>query len=128
MTITQEKVDNLRSKVKVNLKKEDYEPNVKKQIKDLAKKVSIKGFRPGMVPVDMVKKMYGNSVLAEELDKLLNTEVQKFIDDNQINILVSPIPSHDQKLPIDVNRMDDIDFVYDVSIQPEVDLSFIENS
>ena len=62
MTITQEKIDGLLSRVKVNLKKEDYEPNVKKQIKTLAKQVQIKGFRPGMVPLDVL--LFGNLGIA----------------------------------------------------------------
>ncbi len=128
MTITQEKIDSLRSKVKVELKKEDYEPEVKKQIKTLAKQVQVKGFRPGMVPVDMVKKMYGNSVLAEELNKKLNDEVYKYIADNKIEIIASPIPVSDQKLDIDINRLNDIDYAFEIGHAPEISLSFIESS
>ena len=126
MTVTQEKVDALRAKVKVLLTKEDYEPNLKKQIKNLAKQVDIKGFRPGMVPVEVVKKKYGNSVLVEELDKLLGESVQKFIDENKITVLVAPIPSAGQRLDVDINNLKDIDFSYDVSISPEINLSYIE--
>jgi trigger factor len=128
MTITQEKIDTLRSKVQINLKKEDYEPQIKKQLKTLAKSVQIKGFRPGMVPPDLVKKMYGNSVLAEELNKLLNDEIYKYINDNKIEILASPIPASDQKLDIDINSMRDIDFTYEVGLAPEFDLSFVDKA
>jgi len=128
MTITEEKVDSMVSKVRVNLKKEDYEPNVKKQIKTLAKQVAIKGFRPGMVPLDMVKKMYGNSVLVEELNKVLNDEVYKYINDNKIEIIASPIPASDQKLDIDINSLKDIDFAYELALMPPINLSFIENA
>lgn len=127
MTITQEKVDNLRSRVKVQLKKEDYEPQIKKQIKNLAKQVQVKGFRPGMVPVDMVKKMYGNSVLVEELNKVLNDEVYKYIDENKLEIIASPIPASDQKLDIDINSLKDIDFTYEVGLAPEFTLSYLES-
>jgi trigger factor len=127
MTITEEKVDSLVKKVRVNLKKEDYEGNVKKQLKTLSKQVAIKGFRPGMVPVDMVKKMYGNSVLVEELNKVLNDEVYKYINDNKIEIIASPIPAADQKLDIDINSLKDVDFSYELALAPEIDLSFIEN-
>ena len=128
MTVTEEKVDSLLSKVRVNLKKEDYEPNVKKQIRTLAKQVSVKGFRPGMVPLDMVKKMYGNSVLVEELNKVLNDEVYKYINDNKIEIIASPIPASGQKLDIDIASLKDIDFAFELAIAPNVDLSFIENA
>lgn len=128
MTITEEKVDSLVKKVRVNLKKEDYEPNVKKQIKSLAKQVAVKGFRPGMVPVDMVKKMYGNSVLVDELNKVLNDEVYKYINDNKIEIIASPIPASDQKLDIDINSLRDIDFAYEMALAPAFDLSFVDNA
>lgn len=128
MTVTSEKVNHLLSKVRVNLKKEDYEPNVKKQIKSLAKQVNIKGFRPGMVPIDMVKKMYGNSVLAEELNKVLNDEVYKFISDNKLEIIASPIPATDQKLDIDIYSLKDVDFAYEMAMAPEIDLAFIQNA
>jgi trigger factor len=126
MTVTQEKIDNLLSKVSVNLKKEDYEPKVKQQLKTLTKKVSIKGFRPGMVPVDMVKKMYGNSVLLEELNTVLSKELQKYISENKIDIILSPIPSSDQKLDIDIYSLKDIDFSYEMAMAPDIDLSFID--
>ncbi len=128
MTVTQEKVDNLLSKLHVSLKKEDYEPTVKAQIKKLAKQVQIKGFRPGMVPMDMVKKMYGNGVLVEELNKLLNDEVHKYISENKIDIIASPIPAADQKLDIDINTLKDIDFSYELALLPAIDLSFIEKA
>ncbi len=115
------------AKVRVNLKKEDYEPNVKKQIKTLAKQVAIKGFRPGMVPLDLVKKMYGNGVLVEELNKVLNDEVYKYINDNKIEIIASPIPANDQKLDIDINSLKDVDFEYELALAPAIDLGFIEN-
>lgn len=126
MTITQEKVDNLLSKVKINLAKEDYEPQVKQQIKKLAKNVSIKGFRPGMVPIDMVKKMYGNGVLAEELDKLLNEKIFGFLQENKIDIIASPIPAEGQTLDIDVTNIKDIDFTYEIGLAPPVDLAYLD--
>jgi trigger factor len=126
MTVTQEKIDDLLSKVSVNLKKEDYEPNVKKQLKTLTKKVSIKGFRPGMVPVDMVKKMYGNEVLYEELNKVLTDEIYKYISDNNIDIILSPIPVDKEKLDVDIYSLKDIDFSYEIALSPDIDLSFID--
>ncbi len=128
MTITQEKVDNLLSKVKISLKKEDYEPQVKKQMKSVAKGVQIKGFRPGMVPMEVVKKMYGNSVLVEELNKLFNDEIYKYINENKLEIIASPIPVAEQKLDIDINTLKDLDFTYEIGHAPDISLSFIESS
>ena len=128
MTITQEKIDNLLTKVKVSLAKEDYEPEVKKQIKQLSKQVQVKGFRPGMVPLDLVKKMYGNSVLADELNKKLNDEVYKYIGDNKLDIIASPIPVEGQKLDIDINNIQDVNFDYELANAPAVDLSYLETA
>ena len=90
--------------------------------------MQIKGFRPGMVPIDMVKKMYGNSVLADELNNLLNDEVYKYINENKIEIIASPIPAEGQKLDVDVNSIRDIDFDYEIGLAPEVDLSYLDKS
>ena len=128
MTITQEKINDQLTKLQVNLLKDDYEPNVKKQLKTVAKQAQIKGFRPGMVPIDLVKKMYGNSVVVDELNKLMNDEVYKFINENKIEIIASPIPAEGQVLDIDINSLKDFDFAYEVAIAPTVDLGYVENA
>jgi len=128
MNISQEKIDNLNAIVKININPEDYQPRVEKAIKDHAKKAKIPGFRPGMVPIEVVKKMYGNSVLVEELNKLFNDEIYKFINDNKLEIIASPIPVAEQKLDIDINTLKDLDFTYEVGHAPDIDLSFIEKS
>jgi trigger factor len=129
MTITQEKTGELKSIVRITLAKEDYEPKVTESIKKLAKKADIKGFRKGMVPAGVVKKMYGNSLLAEEINKELNDQMWKYLQDNKIDVLGQPIPAAEQSLlDIDVNNMKDVDFSYEVGLAPEIDLSYIENA
>jgi trigger factor len=129
MTITQEKISDLKSLVRISLKKEDYEPKVTDALKKLAKKADIKGFRKGMVPTGVVKKMYGNSVLAEEINKDLNDQMWKYLQDNKIDILGQPIPAADQAmLDIDINSMADVDFAYEIGLAPEIDLSYIEKA
>ena len=129
MNITQEKISDLKSLVKINLKKEDYEPKVLDQIRKLAKKADIKGFRKGMVPMGVVKKMYGNSVVAEEINKSLNDQMWQYLQDNKIDVLGQPIPAIDQEmLDIDVNNMQDVNFAYEVGLAPEIDLSYIEKA
>lgn len=128
MTITQEKVNNGLATVRINLQKADYEPKVKQQLKTLSKQVSLKGFRPGMVPMDMVKKMYGNGVMLEELNKLTHEEIYKYIDEQKLQIMVSPLPSTDMRIDFDINDMKDVDFIYDIALAPEVSLDFIANT
>lgn len=129
MTITQEKTADLKSLVKINLKKEDYEPKVTAAIKKLQKRADMKGFRPGMVPMPVVKKMYGTSVLAEELNNELNEQMWKYIQDNKLNILGQPIPAPEQALlDLDINNMTDVNFVYEIGFAPEFDLSYIDKA
>jgi trigger factor len=129
MNITQEKTGDLKSLVRITLKKEDYEPKVLEQIKKLAKKADIKGFRKGMVPMGVVKKMYGNSVLAEEINKDLNDQMWKYLQENKIDVLGQPIPATDQPLlDIDINNMKDVNFAYEVGLAPEIDMSYIETA
>jgi len=129
MDITQEKIGDLKSLVRIKLKKEDYEPKVMEQIKKLAKKADIKGFRKGMVPAGVVKKMYGNSVVAEEINKSLNDQMWQYLQENKIDVLGQPIPAADQALlDIDINNMQDVDFAYEVGLAPEIDLSYIETA
>lgn len=82
-----------------------------------------------MVPTGVVKKMYGNSVLAEEINKDLNDQMWKYLQENSIDILGQPIPAPDQAmLDIDINNMADVDFAYEIGLAPEIDLSYIEKA
>ena len=129
MNITQEKISDLKSLVKINLKKEDYEPKVLDQIKKLAKKADIKGFRKGMVPMGVVKKMYGNSVVAEEINNALNDQMWHYLQENKIDVLGQPIPAADQELlDLDINNLKDVNFSYEIGLAPEIDLSYIEKA
>lgn len=129
MNITQEKIGDLKALVRISLSKADFEPKVNEQIKKLAKRAEIKGFRKGMVPMGVVKKMYGNSVLAEEINKELNDQMWKYLQENKIDVLGQPIPAADQAmLDIDIADVKDIDFTYEIGLAPEIDLSYVEKA
>jgi trigger factor len=73
--------------------------------------------------------MYGNSVVAEEINKSLNDQMWQYLQENKIDVLGQPIPAADQALlDIDINNMQDVDFAYEVGIAPEIDLSYIETA
>jgi trigger factor len=72
MNITRENIDDLNAVLKVEIIKADYEESVEKTLKDYRKKANIKGFRPGMVPIGLVKKMYGKAVQLDEINKLVS--------------------------------------------------------
>jgi trigger factor len=79
MNITQEKVTDLNSILKVKLGPEDYQQRVDVQLKELQRKASMPGFRPGKVPVGMVKKMYGKSILAEEVNEISSKKLMEYV-------------------------------------------------
>ncbi len=118
MNITQEKIDNLNAVVKVKLSPEDYQAKVDSALKEYTKKVNMPGFRPGKVPVGMVRKMYGKSILADELNKILNDTLYKYIKENNIEILGNPLPSTDEEFKIDLEKQTEFEFRYDIGLAP----------
>jgi trigger factor len=128
MTTTLQKIDDLRSHINVHLEKKDYEPQVQSALKKYSKQIQVKGFRPGMVPIGMVKKMYGNGVLAEELNRILSETAYKYIEENKLEVLAQPIPAENQSLSIDINNLQDVDYAFEIGHAPEVDLGFLEST
>ena len=96
MNITKENIDDLNAVLKVEIKKADYEENVEKVLRDYRKKANIKGFRPGMVPIGLVKKMYGKAVQLDEINKLVSENIHKYLTDEKIEILGDPLPKIDE--------------------------------
>ncbi|MCD8739401.1 trigger factor [Mucilaginibacter roseus] len=124
MNITQEKVDNLNSVLKINLAPEDYAPRVDKAIKDHAKKAKLPGFRPGMVPAGHIKKMYGKSILVDEINNLLSDTLNNYIDEQKLNILGQPLPKPDDNKEYNWDFADTFEFNYEIGLAPEFDLEF----
>jgi trigger factor len=97
MIITKENIDDLNAVLKVQVEKADYEEKVEKVLRDYRKKANIKGFRPGMVPYGLIRKMYGNAVKIEEINKAVSENIQKHLTDEKIDILGDPLPKDDMK-------------------------------
>jgi trigger factor len=123
MNITQEKVTDLNSILKVKLSPEDYQQRVDAQLKELQRKASMPGFRPGKVPVGMVKKMYGKSVLADEVNKVLNNSVNEYISSNKIEIIGQPIPALNQNEKLDWDNQHEFEFVFELGHAPEFEVN-----
>lgn len=119
MNITKNQIDNLNATIKIELGKEDYATRVESALKDYQKKVVVKGFRPGKTPMGMVKKMYGQSLLIEEINKVLGETLNNYIKDNNLQILGEPLPSETEQKPLDLNG-ENFEFVYDIALAPEV--------
>lgn len=124
MNITQENIDKLNAVVKIQLKAEDYKPQVEKAIKDQAKKVKLPGFRPGMVPAAHIKKMYGKSILVDEVNRLLSDSLNNYITENKIEVLGQPLPKVDQDAKYNWDFEEDYDFSFELGLAPEVKATF----
>lgn len=124
MKISKTSVDDLNVVVRIVIEKQDYEATVNETLKDYRKKANMPGFRKGMVPAGLIKKMYGKSALAEEVNKLLSRELTKYIADENLNILGEPLPSETEKAIINFDSDADFEFVFDLGLSPEIKLEF----
>jgi trigger factor len=122
MNITKENIDDLNAVIKLSIEKQDYEATVSETLKDYRKKANMPGFRVGKVPAGMIKKMYGKSILADEVNKILSKELTKYIFDNNLNILGEPLPNEEKQPSIDWDKDENFEFVYDIGMSPEFEL------
>ncbi|WP_162428831.1 trigger factor [Pontibacter pudoricolor] len=121
MNITLNQTDSTNAQLKVVLEEADYASKVDQQVKEFSKKAQIKGFRPGKVPAGLVKKMYGKSILVEQINKLLQEEISKYIKDNDVKLLGEPLPEPSQA-NIDWDNQKDFEFTYAVGLLPDFNL------
>lgn len=123
MNISKEVKDDLTAVLKIQINKGDYEPKVEKVLEDYRKKARIDGFRPGKVPAGIIRKMYGKSIMADEINKLLSENVMKYIQDEKIHILGDPLPSEKEQKPIDWENDSEFEFAFDLGIAPEFEIN-----
>lgn len=118
MQINQSELKDLKAVVTLTIEPADYQEEVAKQLKEVRRKAQMPGFRPGMVPAGLVKKMYGKGILADVLNKLVGEHLQKHIEDNKIQILGDPLPSEESP-KIDLDNEDTFTFLFDIAVAPE---------
>jgi trigger factor len=126
MNITQEKVDNLNAVIKVQLSESDYQANVDKVLRDYRNKASVPGFRKGHVPMGMVKKMVGTSAMVEEINKILSASLQKYIEDEKLDVLGNPLPKLEEQNKIDWENQKDFEFKYDIGLAPQFEVELTD--
>lgn len=124
MNISQEKIDNLNAVIKINIDPQDYLPQVDKAIKDHAKKAKIPGFRPGMVPPSHIKRMYGKSILVDELNNLLSDTLTKYLEDEKLEVLGHPLPKLNNEKEYNWDFTDNFEFDYELGLAPEFNVEF----
>ena len=121
MNITRENIDELNAVLKIDIAKEDYTEKVQKVLKDYRKSANIPGFRKGHVPMGLVQKQYGKAILVDEVNKLLQENLQKYLTEEKLDVLGNPLPK-DQG---DLNwESDDYSFEFELGLAPkfEIDL------
>jgi len=120
MNVKFEKVDAVNGLITIEMEKADYAANVEKQLKDLKKKAQLPGFRPGQVPMSLLKKRFGGECTAEAINKLLGEKLYGYIREEKLSVLGEPLPSEKQG-PVDFETQDVLTFVFDVALAPEFD-------
>lgn len=123
MNVVKENINEFGALLKVQVAKNDYDANVKKTLNGYRRKAEIKGFRVGMAPMSLIQKMYGRSVMLDEVNKIVSESLTKFINDEKLDILGEPIPSDEQQQPIDWDTQDDFELVYEIAYSPKVEVS-----
>lgn len=122
-TITRENIGNLTEKISVKIKREEYLDKFEKSLKQLSKKANLPGFRKGMVPVGLIKKMHGNSLFNEEVIKTVNTELETYLRTEQLAIFGQPLPIFEDLLHIDMQHPEDYTFDFEVGLKPEININ-----
>ena len=120
MKIEQSELKDLTAVVTLTIEPADYQDEVAKQLKQVRQKAQMPGFRPGMVPAGLVKKMYGKGILADVLNKQVGEGLQKHIEDHNLQILGEPLPSENSP-KIDLDNEDTFTFLFDIAVAPDFD-------
>ena len=120
MNITKENVDALNAVVKVDIVAEDYQAKVTKQLNDYRKTANIPGFRKGQVPMGMVKKQYGKSIMIDEVNKLLQESLNKYLTEEKLDILGNPLPRVQDDFNWDAEKFS---FEFELGLAPEFDVN-----
>ncbi len=127
MEITLEKHNNTLATLKIDLEEADYKPSVDKKLKEYKNKANMKGFRPGMVPMGMIQKMYGKPILIDEINHLMSHSVNNYIKENKLPIVGDPLPNiKEENIDFDVQKSFSFSYELGLSGDFEVDFSKIK--
>ena len=127
MEFTLKNQDATSAILSVNIQEADYAALVEKQLKNFRQKASIPGFRPGMVPMGLIKKQYGTAVKAEEINKLLQTKIFEYIRENKIDMLGEPLPIEAQQANINMAEDKEFTFEFEIALAPKFDAVLDKN-
>jgi len=123
LDITIDKPTTTEGKIKVKVLPSDYQPAVDEKVTDYRKKANLKGFRPGKVPASVIKKMYGKSILVEEINRVLSSSLNDYIRDEDLNIVGEPLPNEESIKNITWEENTEYEFVYDVGLYSDFEVN-----
>lgn len=127
MNVSLKNNDAVSGIVKLEIVKADYAEQVEKNLRNIRQKANVPGFRKGMVPMGMLKKMYGKHVLVEEVNKLVSENLFKYLNDSKLRILGEPMPNETEQQPINFDTQEEFEFCYDVALSPEINIDLSKN-
>ncbi len=119
MNISFECADKVNGLMTITVEKADYEEKVEKTLKDYRKKAQVPGFRPGMVPMGLIKRQYGTAVKVEEVNRLLGEKLYDYVHENKIQMLGEPLPNEEKQVAQDFQQDGPFTFVFDIAVAPE---------
>jgi len=126
MEVLLEKNSPTLASLKVTLTKDDYQPKVDKTIKDYSKRVNLKGFRPGKVPSHVIQRMYGKSILVDEVNSLLSNAVSSYIRENKLQVVGDPVPDRDKAEAVNWDSPSDFEFSYNLGVASDFEVNLSE--
>lgn len=129
MSVTRTETENLQSELSIQIGKEQYEPKLRSELNKHRQKAHMKGFRKGKVPLSVIKKMYGKSILAEVINEMIQSELNTFVKDSNLEILGQPLPSEDQtEYDFELRNLQDFEFKFDIGYAPDFEVTGLEKS
>ena len=124
MNITRENLNELDLLIKVEIAESDYAERVSKQLKEYQKKATVPGFRKGMAPMGLIQRMYKSAIVADEVQSLLGESLYKYLDDEKLDILGSPLSNDEKTGTVDFEKGKDFAFYFDAALMPKFDLAW----
>ena len=121
-TVERENIGLLNDKLTVKIKKEDYLPSFDKKLKEYSKTANIPGFRKGMVPAGMIRKMYGASIFSDEVLKAVEKQLYTYLNEEKPDIFAQPLPLLNDMQKLDMNNPDDVDFDFEIGLKPAFEI------
>lgn len=124
-TVVRENIGLLHDKLTVKVTKDDYFPSFDKKLKEYSKTANIPGFRKGMVPAGMIKKMYGNSIFTDEVIKTVEKELYTYLNNEKPEIFAQPLPLTSDLAKMDINNPADYEFGFEMGLKPDYTITDI---